>query len=102
MLQDKGNVPGSIEIWDKLHMISKAIISQFLILCRRQRVRLNNGRSALELKMAFQLESESIDLEECRLPDGALQGLRPIEVVRVVPINLTQLQIGPVLYVDLG
>ena len=87
----------TIEVRNQLHVIAKSIIRQFLKFGGRHRLRLNQCGRALELEMALQLEREAVDLEKCSLPQRVLQSLHAIEVVRIVPVNLPGLQIGPVL-----
>ena len=57
---------------------------------------------ALELEMSLQLQRETVDLEKCGLADRLLQCLRPIEMVRVIPIDLAKLQVGPILDAAFG
>src|ERR1051325_5988347 len=96
MFEDEGNVPRRVEIWDKLHVVSQAVIGEFLQLRRGERLRLNQCGGALELEVALELDHEAVDLEEGGLTNRALQLVEPIEMMRVVPVELPQTEIGPV------
>ena len=96
MLENERDVSGCIEIGNKLHMIPQRVVRQFLILNRRQRIRFDNRRRALGLKMPFEFQNESVDLVKRSLPDRMLQRIKAIKVMGIVPIDLAQLKIGPI------
>src|SRR5436305_14030003 len=83
-------------------MVFEPVIGQVLKLLGCQGLRLNQRRRALELKMTLQLQRETVELEECSLANRFLQRFGPIEMVRVIPVDLSELQVGPVLYMALG
>src|SRR5207253_5341372 len=64
VLQNEGDVPGRVQVGDKLHVKAQRKVSEFLQLGRRQRIRFNDGRGALVLKVPLELDGESIDLEK--------------------------------------
>lgn len=96
MFQDEGNLPRAVDPRNQLQVVAQPVNGQFLQLLRRPGIRLDDGRRALEPKMAFELDGECIDLEEGGLADDSPEGFDPLHVMRVVPENQAQLQIGPV------
>ena len=46
--------------------------------------------------MSLQFQGKTIDLEKCRLTHRALQFRHPIQVMRIVPVDMPQVQIRPV------
>ena len=81
---------GPIQVGNQLHVIAKSIIRQFLILGRRESIRLDHSGRATKLEVTFQLQSEAVDLKECSLAHGALQLGQAFQVMRIVPINMPQ------------
>ena len=96
MLQDERDVARCVQVGDELHVMAQAVIGQFLKLGRRERVRFYQGGSARVLEVALQLEGEAVHLEERRLPDGLLQDVDAVEMMRVVPVKLAHLKVGPI------
>src|ERR1035441_2485016 len=97
MLQYESDIARGIEIGNQLHMILQSVISQLLIFGGTHRIGLNQRRRAFELKVTFELKRESINLVERSLPDGLLQHVEPVQMMRIVPIDLAQFQVSPVL-----
>src|SRR5207244_13601605 len=98
VLQNEGDVPGRVQVGDKLHVKAQRKVSEFLQLGGRQRIRFNDGRGALVLKVPLELDGESIDLEKCRLLYSALQYFEMLEMMGVVPVYHAQSNIGPIYY----
>src|SRR5256884_6508903 len=98
VLQNEGDVPGRVQVGDKLHVKAQRKVSEFLQLGGRQRIRFNDGRGALVLKVPLELDGESIDLEKCRLLYSALQYFEMLEMMGVVPVYDAQSNIGPIYY----
>src|SRR2546423_11833020 len=89
---------GRIQVWNKLHVITQRIVGELLQFCARQRERVNDRRSGLVLEVPFKLDSKSIDFKGCRLPHSVLQDVKALQVMGVIPINDTQLNIRPIDY----
>src|SRR5262245_50768018 len=83
-------------------MPRQRVIGQRLELGRGKRIRLNYGWCALELKVSLQLENKSVELVKRRLLDRVAERLGPVQMVRIVPVDLPPLQVGPVHYLALG
>src|SRR5258708_6379696 len=102
VFQDEGDVARTVEVWDHLDVVSQAVIGQLLQLSRRERLRFDQRRRALVLEMSFQLDHETVDLEKRSLPDRMPQSFGTIEVMGIVPINMAELEVGPVFDMSLG
>ena len=96
VFENKSHVPGTVDPWDQLHMMTQAVVGEFLQLLRRPGVRLDESRRALELKVAFEFESNGVDLEEGGLADDSFEGVDSFEMMCIVPEDQSQLQIGPI------
>src|SRR5215475_2379696 len=96
MLENEGNVSGSVQKRNDLDKIAQSIISQFLKLGWAQCVRLNDSWGTWVLKMPLQFDRKSVDFEECCLSDSSLQYVQMLKVVSVVPIDFAKLKIRPV------
>src|SRR4051794_20163230 len=96
MLQDERNVRGPVHPWHQLYVIAEAIVGQFLVLGRRQRIRLNDRRRTRKLEVSFELQLKPVDLEKCSLANRAFQLWQTFQVVGVIPVDVAQVQVGPV------
>ena len=96
MLQYECVVCGSVKIRNDLDEIVQAVISKLLQLGGGERVWLDQGGSAAVLEVALQPDGEAVDFEKRSLADGPFQFAQPLEMVRVVPKDRSQLKVGPI------
>ena len=90
-----------VNVRDKLDVAAQGIVRQLLQLGRSHRVRLDNRRSAPELKVSLQLNGKPVDLEKSRLPQRRFENVQVLQMMRIVPIDDPQPQIGPILNLSL-
>src|SRR5436189_659702 len=102
MLQDEGDVARRVQIRNELDVMLQTVIGQFLELRGRKRLRLDQRGRGSELEMAFELQGEAVHLEKRRLPNGLLQSFHAIEMMRVIPIQLAELKVGPIFNLAFG
>src|SRR5205823_9816286 len=76
--------------------------SELLELGARQRIRFNDGRGALVLKVPLKLDGETVNLKKRSLLHSALQYFKVLEMMGVVPIYDAQFNIRPVYYLAFG
>src|ERR1700722_5517770 len=96
MLQDEGDMRRPIQIGNDLHVIAKPIVGQLLVLRGRKSVWFDNSGRTVKLEVPFELQDEAVDLEERGLADGTLQFRQALQVMRIVPINMPQVKVGPI------
>src|SRR5438132_13323242 len=102
MFQDEGDVTRAVEVRDHLDVIAQTVVGQLLQLGGGERLRLYQRGRTLIFEMSFQLDCEAVDLEKRGLADGLLQSVGPIEVMGIIPVNLAELKVWPILNLPLG
>src|SRR5205807_10557484 len=102
VFQNEGDVRGRVQVGNKLHVKAQRKVSELLEVGARQRIRFDDGRGALVLKVALKLDGQTVDLKERSLLHSALQYFKVLKVMGVVPIYDAQYNIGPIYYLAFG
>src|SRR5262249_60651132 len=92
----EGDMRRTIQKGYDLHKITQSVVRQFLKFSWRQSVRLDNCRGTLVLKMSLKFNGKSIDLKKCGLPHCPFQHIEMVQMMGIVPVDFTELQIRPV------